>query len=119
MLLSPKLVIFCLGNSYKPLIDPLRIMLIATVFGSIATVSVTHIATLPDQHLMQVRLPFFIALFKINLVLILSAHWGITGAAIASTLAQILSASHSILFCRHILLKHNCASRQEIVLPLE
>jgi O-antigen/teichoic acid export membrane protein len=106
ILFSPNLVIFCLGNSYKPLVNPLRIMLIATGFGSVATASVTHLATLPDQHSTQVRLQFFIALLKINLVLILSAHWGITGAAIASTLAQILSAFHSILFCRHTLLKH-------------
>ena len=105
MLFSPILVIFCLGSSYLPLIYPLRIMLIATGFGSIATASLTHLATLPHKHPTQVRLQFLIALLKINLVILLSAHWGITGAAIASTLAQILSASHSILFCRHILLK--------------
>jgi O-antigen/teichoic acid export membrane protein len=106
MFFSPGIVIFCLGTSYEPLVGPLRIMLIAASFGSIATVSVTHLATLPAQPPTQVRLQFFIALLKINLVLILSARWGITGAAIASTLAQILSACHSILFCRHILRKH-------------
>jgi O-antigen/teichoic acid export membrane protein len=103
---APSFVIFCLGNSYIPMIYPLRIMLIATGFGSIATASLTHLAALPNQHPTQVRLQFWIALLKINLVILLSAHWGITGAAIASTLAQILSASHSILSCRHMLLKH-------------
>jgi O-antigen/teichoic acid export membrane protein len=107
MLFTPILVVFCLGYSYLPLAYPLRIMLIATGFGSIATASVTHLAALSYQHPTQVRLQFLIALLKINLVIFLSAHWGITGAAIASTLAQILSASHSILFCRHILLKHD------------
>ena len=108
ILFSPMLVVFCLGYSYLPLVCPLRIMLIATGFGSTATASFTHLAALPHQHPTQIRHQFFIALLKINLVILLSAHWGITGAAIASTLAQILSASHSMLFCRHILLKHEC-----------
>ncbi len=105
MLFTPIFVTFCFGHSYTPMIYPLRIMLIATGFGSIATASLTHLAALPNQHPMQVRIQFLIAFLKINLVILLSAHWGITGAAIASTLAQILSASHSILFCRHILLR--------------
>jgi hypothetical protein len=106
MCFAPGLVIFCLGTSYEPLIVPLRIMLIASGFGSIATVSVTHLATLPAQAPTRVRFQFLLALLKVNLVLILSARWGITGAAIASTLAQVLSACHSILFCRHMLRKH-------------
>jgi Na+-driven multidrug efflux pump len=80
-------------------------MLIATGFGSIATASLTHLAALPDQYPTQVKPQFFIAIIKINLILLLSAHWGLTGAAIASTLAQIVSASYSVLFCRHILRK--------------
>lgn len=105
MLFSPMLVIFCLGYSYLPLVHPLRIMLIATGFGSIATASLTHLAALPHQHPTQERLQLFIAAFKIILVIPLSTHWGITGVAIVSTLAQVLSASYSILFCRHTLLK--------------
>jgi len=103
---SPTLIFFCLGRDYLELIQPLRIMLIATGFGSIATASLTHLAAYPDQYSTQVRSQFFIALLKIGLVILLSTHWGITGAAIASTLAQILSAAHSIFFCRHILLRH-------------
>jgi O-antigen/teichoic acid export membrane protein len=105
ILFCSTLVILCLGHNHLPLVHPLRIMLIATGFGSIATASLTHLAALPQQHSTQVKLQFFIALFKVILVIPLSTHWGITGTAIASTLAQILSASSSILFCRHILLK--------------
>lgn len=88
----PIIVIVCLGTDYLSVILPLRIMLIATGFGSIATVSLTHLAAHLDQHPTRVRFPFLLALFKISLVLLLSNRWGITGAAIASTLAQILSA---------------------------
>jgi O-antigen/teichoic acid export membrane protein len=105
MLFAPIIVVFFLGHSYLSLVHPLRIMFIASAFGSIATASFTHLATHPDQHPIYIRLQFLIALLKIVLVLLLSAHWGITGAAIGSTMAQILSASHSILFCRHMLLK--------------
>ena len=105
ILFSPVFVVLCLGSKYIFLVVPLRIMLIATVFGSVATASVARLAALSGEHSVQVRLQFCIALLKIYLVLVLSAHWGVTGAAIASTLAQILSASHSILVCRHILLK--------------
>jgi O-antigen/teichoic acid export membrane protein len=110
MLCAPTVIIFCLGRSYIPLLRPLRIMFIATGFGSIATASFTHLAAHPDQRPTHAKRQFLIALLKLNLVLFLSAHWGITGAAIASALAQILSASHSILFCRHMLLKRDLQS---------
>jgi O-antigen/teichoic acid export membrane protein len=105
MLFCPNLVIACLGYHYLPLVHPLRIMLIATGFGSIATASLTHLAALPQQPPTQVRLQLVIAILKMFFVIPLSTHWGITGVAIISTLAQVLSASYSILFCRHMLMK--------------
>jgi O-antigen/teichoic acid export membrane protein len=118
MFLCPKLVILCLGRNYLHLVYPLRILLIATGFGSIATVGLTHLlTTLPQTSTIPMKHLFLIALLKASLVIPFSIHWGITGTAIASALAQILSASYSIVFCRQTLLKHTCWSGENSTNP--
>jgi O-antigen/teichoic acid export membrane protein len=110
IVLCPNLLIFALGNSYLPVVKPLRILLIAAVFGSIATVSLTHIAN--DQHYnkqhvqrIQRHLATGVACLKILLAIPLVILWGITGAALASALAQIASALISILLCKRLLMQ--------------
>jgi O-antigen/teichoic acid export membrane protein len=110
IILCPNIVIFALGDDYLPVVKPLRILLIAAVFGSIATVSLTHIAN--DQHYdkrhvqrIQHHLTAAVVCLKILLTIPLIILWGITGAALASALAQIASALISILLCRTLLLR--------------
>ncbi|GLV58587.1 hypothetical protein KDH_54180 [Dictyobacter sp. S3.2.2.5] len=112
ILLSPTIVVACLGNSYLPMVKPLRILLIAAVFGSIATVGLTHMTNhehYDSRHLqqMQRKLNMGVATLKILLAIPLIIFFGMTGAAFASALAQIVSALISILLCKKLLLRHN------------
>lgn len=103
-------IVHTLSPAYLPMIKPLRILLIAAVFGSVATVSLTHIATIEQNRQRNAQraqrwLNVWIAVIKILLAIPLIWLWGLTGAAIASAAAQIASALASILLC-HKLLRH-------------
>jgi O-antigen/teichoic acid export membrane protein len=110
--LCPLIVKEALGDAYLPLVQPLRILLIAAVFGSIATVSLTRL--IQNQHTrkhdsirrLQGWLNVGIALLKIVLALPLIFCWGTIGAAFASAIAQITSAIVTILLCKKALIKH-------------
>lgn len=112
ILLSPAIVSVCLGSAYLQMVKPLRILLIAAVFGSIATVGLTHMASheqYDSRHLQHVQREFNIGVagLKILLAIPLIIFFGMTGAALASALAQIVSALISILLCKKLLLRHN------------
>lgn len=99
----PFVILRCQGASYLPLVLPLRILLVAAIPGSIATVSLTHLAD-GERRQAQVRLGMVTAGLNILLALPCIALWGITGAAIASASAQIISATGSILICKRFML---------------
>jgi O-antigen/teichoic acid export membrane protein len=106
------LILFILGPAYLPIVQPLRILLIAAVFGSIATVSLTHLAnyergTQQNIQKLQNRCNVGVAILKIVLAVPLVWFWGIMGASIASAVAQIVSALVSILLCKNILKRHD------------
>ena len=105
MITCPFIITFCLGVDYLPLVKPLRILLIATVFGSTATVSLTHLTSQEHKHEQQ-WLNMGVAILKIMLVLPCISLWGMAGAALASAIAQIVSAGGSMLLCRYLLLKY-------------
>ena len=113
ILLCPTVIQLILGPAYLPMVYPLRILLMATVFGSISTVSLTHLANYEHydiSHTMQ-RLQrqcnIAVALLKIVLAVPLIWCWGITGAALASAASQIASALVSILLCKKVLKQHD------------
>lgn len=109
--LCPDIMAYYLGTAYLPMIKPLRILLIAAVFGSISTVSLTHMASHERhdqrqmQH-MQRKLNISVAVLKIGLAIPLIIFWSMTGAALASAIAQITSALLSILLCHKMLTQH-------------
>ncbi|HEX4205728.1 MAG TPA: polysaccharide biosynthesis C-terminal domain-containing protein [Ktedonobacteraceae bacterium] len=104
-LISPTLITYCLGYAYLPLLQPLRILLIASVFGSIATVSLTRLAHSERQKTLQ-QIGMASALINIVLAIPCIAHWGMEGAAFASASAQIIAALGSIILCARLLLKN-------------
>jgi O-antigen/teichoic acid export membrane protein len=120
MVFSPTMVLHSLGSIYLPIVQPLRILFIATVFGSIATVSLTHLAgnkhicTHKTQHI-QRWLNVGVVGLKISLIVPAIILWGITGAAIASTIAQIMSAVMSILLCNSLLKRHDALFYEDIL----
>jgi len=109
--LSPGVIMYCLGEAFLPIVQPLRILLIASVFASAATVSLTHLATnrhicTPHTQRTQTWLNIAIACLKIGLAIPLVIIWGATGAACASAISQIAAALVSILLCQKLLKKH-------------
>lgn len=94
----PGIISFCLGSAYAPVIIPLRILLISAAFGSIATVSLTHLAN-GDRKQAQIKLGLWAGGLNLLLAVPCIIFWGVTGAAIASAIAQILSATGSIVLC--------------------
>ncbi|HEY7415793.1 MAG TPA: polysaccharide biosynthesis C-terminal domain-containing protein, partial [Ktedonobacteraceae bacterium] len=88
MFSSPYLVSFGLGAGYLPLIKPLRILLISSVFGSIATVSLTRLAAGGQQ---KATYSINTAAVLLNIVLAIpcTMYWGISGAALACMVAQL------------------------------
>jgi O-antigen/teichoic acid export membrane protein len=112
MLCSPIIVTACLGSSYLPLVEPLRILLISAVFGSIATASLAHLTGQQNEHA-RLQLNTGAAVVNIVLALPLVALWGMSGAALASCCAQIMSAVGSILLCYSVLKRHESSPRRE------
>jgi O-antigen/teichoic acid export membrane protein len=113
IMLCPTLILLILGPNYLPMVYPLRILLMAAAFGSIATVSLTHLASYEQHHSLQAmqrlqrQLNIAVALLKIVLAIPLVWFWGVTGAAIASATSQIASTLVSILLCKKVLKQHD------------
>lgn len=105
IIFCPIFITFFLGSAYLPTILPLRILLIAAVFGSVATISITRMANSGRQG-KQVAYGVGVAALKIVLSWIGITHWGLLGAALASALAQTISALGSIYICRNLLIRH-------------
>lgn len=104
MVACPFAIMACLGSAYLPVVKPLRILLIATAFGSAATISLTHLANEGNKREQQ-RLAAGVALLKIVLAVPLIGLWGMVGAALATAIAQIISATGSILLCNYLISK--------------
>jgi O-antigen/teichoic acid export membrane protein len=105
-LYSPTLIAFCFGPAYLPAAAPLRILLVSAALGSIATISLTHLAN-GDRRRAQVRLGIAAAIVNVALAWPCITLWGITGAALASAAAQSISAVGSIMLCRRMMKGNN------------
>jgi O-antigen/teichoic acid export membrane protein len=118
MAFSPFIILHTLGSAYLPLVQPLRVLLIAAAFGSVATVSLTHLARSDQKYRyktwhIQRLLNVGAGGLKISLALPCILLWGITGAAIASASAQIASALVAIFLCTRQLKSHTTAFSEE------
>lgn len=94
----PTIVSFCFGAAYLPVVAPLRLLTVSATIGSIATVSLTHLAG-GERRNAQIRLGVVAAILNVVLAVPLIVLWGITGAALASMIAQLVSAFGSIFMC--------------------
>jgi O-antigen/teichoic acid export membrane protein len=97
-LVSPMLILTLFGTAYLPLIPSLRILLIAAPFGSIATVSLTHL-TANEHKRAQLWIGVIAATLNVLLAVPLVMQWGMIGAATACACAQIAASIGSILLC--------------------
>ena len=102
IIFCPGIIAFCFGNAYLPVVMPLRILLVAAAFGSVATVSLTHLAN-GERKQAQIKLGIYAASLNILLAVPCIALWGVTGAALACAVAQIVSATGSILICKGLI----------------
>jgi len=91
MLFCPAIISYCFGNTYLLAVTPLRILLIGAAIGSISSVSSTHLAN-GDRKRAQVQLGIVAAAMNVVLSIPCIVLWGITGAALASTAARVVSA---------------------------
>jgi O-antigen/teichoic acid export membrane protein len=112
ILAAPLLVSFFLGNAYLTLVRPMQILLIATAFGSIATVGLTYLSRYPavgktSVPMLQTRCNIGVAIFKVVISIPLILLGGMLGAALASTLAQIVSSLLTILLCQKALVRYD------------
>jgi O-antigen/teichoic acid export membrane protein len=120
-LFCPVIIATFLGSAYLPVVLPLRILLISSTLGSISTVSVTHLSkcaeadTLPRRGCRPLRsgeayrraqlwLGIGAAFVGIGLGIPCIALWGLVGAAIASAIAQGISALGSMMICTKYML---------------
>jgi O-antigen/teichoic acid export membrane protein len=102
ILVSPMLIRTLFGAGYLPLILPLRILLVSALFGSVATVSLTHL-TANEHKRALLRVGVVAATLNVLLAVPFVMLWGVIGAALACTCAQIVSSIGSILLCsRHL-----------------
>jgi O-antigen/teichoic acid export membrane protein len=102
ILFCPLLIEYCFGRAYLPVVIPLRILLISAAFGSVSTVSLTHLAN-GERKQAQVWLGIGSAVLNIVLALPFIIIWGAIGAALASAIAQIISATGSIIICKRLI----------------
>ena len=112
ILAIPFLVSFFLGTAYLPLVRPMQILLIATAFGSIATVGLTYLAhyspaSKAATDTIQLRCNIGVALLKIVIAVPLILTGGMLGAALASTAAQIISSLLTIFTCKRALVHYD------------
>ena len=98
IIFCPTIVEFCFGAAYLPVVLPLRLLTVSATVGGIATVSLTHLAN-GERRQVQVRLGIIAAILNIVLAVPLIWLWGITGAALASMIAQLVSAAGSMFIC--------------------
>lgn len=94
----PSLIDWCFGAAYLPAVMPLRILLLATALGSISSASVTRLAN-EERKRAQVWLSAVGAMLTVALAWPLSASAGMTGAAIASAIAQCVCATSTMVVC--------------------
>ena len=94
----PTAVVLCFGTAYLPMVLPLRLLTVSATIGSIATVSLTHLANDTGRRA-QMRLGVVAATLNVLLAVPCIVLWGITGAAFACMVAQLVSAIGSILIC--------------------
>jgi len=106
VLLCVVMVLFCpaiisswFGDTYLPTVTPLRILLIGSTIGSISTVSLTYLAN-GERKQAQTQLGAITAALNIVLSIPCILMWGITGAALASTVVRVVSAVGSIVICK-------------------
>jgi O-antigen/teichoic acid export membrane protein len=98
-LFCPAVISSWFGDTYLPTITPLRILLIGSTIGSIAIVSLTYLAN-GERKGAQTRLGAIAAALNIVLSIPCILLWGITGAALASTVSRVVSAVGSIVICK-------------------
>ncbi len=103
-LCCPLLITSCFGSAYLPMVTPLRVSLIAVVFASIATVSLTYLMQ-QEWKREQIWLGVGTAMLHIGLAIPCILLWGIVGAAIASTIAHVASSTGTVFLCRRLLLR--------------
>ena len=94
----PSLINWCFGAAYLPAVMPLRILLVATALGSISSVSVTRLAN-EERKRAHIWLSAVGAMLTLALAWPLSASAGMTGAAIASAIAQCVCAIGTMVIC--------------------
>jgi len=99
VLFCPAIIGSWFGATYLPAVTPLRILLIGSAIGSIATVSLTYLAD-DERKQTQTQLGAVAAVLNIVLSIPCILLWGITGAALASTAARVVSAAGSIVICK-------------------
>ena len=102
IIFCPTIISLCFGSAYLPVVPSLRILLVAAAFGSIATVSLTHLAN-GERKQAQIKLGLCAASLNILLAIPCIALWGVTGAALASAIGQIVSATGSIFICKGLI----------------
>lgn len=117
---SPAMVLHFLGSAYLPIVQPLRVLLIAAAFGSIATVSLTHLAGSRQKYTREIQriqrwLNVGVVGLKIGLAVPFIVLWGITGAAIVSAIAQVASALVAIFLCKRLLKRQDTLSSKDIL----
>jgi len=99
VLFCPAIISSWFGDTYLPAVMPLRILLIGSTIGSISTVSLTYLAN-GERKQAQTQLGAIAAVLNIVLSIPCILLWGITGAALASTTARVVSAVGSIVICK-------------------
>ena len=103
-LFCPLLIAMCFGIAYLPMVTPFRVLLIAVVFGSIATVSLTYLTHYTRKR-EQLWLGIGTAVLHIGIGIPCTLQWGIIGAAVAGTITHIVASTGTILLCRSTLLR--------------
>jgi O-antigen/teichoic acid export membrane protein len=99
VLFCPAIISSWFGDTYLPAVMPLRILLIGSTIGSISTVSLTYLAN-GERKQTQTQLGAIAVVLNIVLSIPCILLWGITGAALASTTARVVSAVGSIVICK-------------------
>jgi O-antigen/teichoic acid export membrane protein len=101
---SPNIIASCFGEAYLPAVTPCRILLISAVLGSIATTSITRLASSGHKRA-QVWPGAVAAILNLILAFPCTLTWGVSGAAFASASAQVVYATCSIVVCRRCMLE--------------
>ena len=87
-LAAPWLIVFLYGESYRPAVEPLRVVVWYTAFSYLGVARNTWMVCENVQKYLQILYPVS-AVMNVVLNLIMIPRWGATGAALASLLTQI------------------------------